>query len=340
MSRSTIQEKLSGKTPATLAQILSLVEAFAEHARLIESPLSAEEIDKGKWRDIYTASLAAAASLTSSATPQTVPSKPLPEWDTTPLKLAQMHDLVATVESSADTPPSQWLPGILGPLLQAEMSCINFLKRAAQETPQEVVRIATVLHLSFPPYEPDPWETKDPWSTTPNEKTVGTFLAQVARVHAARSSPAIITGLRRANIGAYVTDFLNSTAKIHPAPNIYRIVSHLRAATLSQDAESLLETVGAERQVNGVIEIVEYFNDRDEVADKGKILRAVPSRNWYRLKSIAAQLESHAHQDDWIEEVLRGLPWGNNDEIVSQLQADGNHDLAQRVRSAHDKPPF
>lgn len=54
MARSTIQEKITGKSHPNLAQIFSMVEAIAEHARLIESPLTPQEVDKSRWRDLYT----------------------------------------------------------------------------------------------------------------------------------------------------------------------------------------------------------------------------------------------------------------------------------------------
>lgn len=45
MARSTTQEKMSGNSPLILTQVLSIVDALAEYARLHEVPLPLQEIN-------------------------------------------------------------------------------------------------------------------------------------------------------------------------------------------------------------------------------------------------------------------------------------------------------
>jgi hypothetical protein len=54
MPRSTIQDKLTGKTaPTSVEQVLALVRACASHAISIGSPLAAAEVDEARWREAW-----------------------------------------------------------------------------------------------------------------------------------------------------------------------------------------------------------------------------------------------------------------------------------------------
>jgi hypothetical protein len=53
MARSTIQDKLSGKSLPDLAQVLSIVEALSEYASSIGAPLGPEETGIQTWRDRF-----------------------------------------------------------------------------------------------------------------------------------------------------------------------------------------------------------------------------------------------------------------------------------------------
>ncbi|NEA62593.1 hypothetical protein [Streptomyces sp. SID12488] len=341
MARSTIQEKLSGKSPATLTQILSLVEALAEHARLIESPIPAQAIDKGSWRDAYTASLKGGEKSNPSATAITEREVISDPWNVEPLRQAHMYDLIEIISSSSDAPVSSWLPRVISPLLQAEMSCTDFLRRAAKEGPREVVRITEALRKAFPPLKDDPWAApQDPWATSEHDKTVSVFIAQTARIHGTRSTPAIIAGLRRANIGEYTDQYLQSIAKVQPASNISRIVRHLRSATLSRDSDKLLHFVGSERQVGRVLEVVHHFTESGDANDRTKILKGAATKGWYRIKNIAAEIKDIRSKDDLLKEVLWGIPHGEHQDIAEQLARAGHNELAQRVLVSADEPPF
>ncbi|MFE9699458.1 hypothetical protein [Streptomyces sp. NPDC006270] len=338
MGRSTIQEKLSEKSPASLVQVLSLVDAFAEHARRVEIPLTALEVDKSVWRERYMMSLKTGKPNSPvAATPE--PMIDPDPWNVEPLRQAQMNDLIEIVQNSHTLPIASWLPEVIKPILLAGMSCMDFLKRAAKEHPQEIVQITGALHRAFPPEERSPWEPPpNPWAVTDHNRTVGAFLAQAARVHGAIASPAIVAGLRRAGIGELVNIYLNSVAKAHPAPNIARTVTHLRFATLSNDADQLLEFAGAGRQAADVIKVVQYFTEREQMGDRTKILKGA-AKEWYGFRSVAKFIESSGLEDDFLKELIWGIPHGEHLEFADKL-GDGNDELAERIRRAADEPPF
>lgn len=68
MTRSTLQDKISGKNPPRLGQVLAIVRACAEHAKSIGAPLTAEDTDEQVWRQRVEGAL---------AQPSLAPSRPV-----------------------------------------------------------------------------------------------------------------------------------------------------------------------------------------------------------------------------------------------------------------------
>ncbi|MQS37822.1 hypothetical protein [Streptomyces katsurahamanus] len=338
MGRSTIQEKLSGKSSASLVQVLSLVEALAEHARRVEIPLTPLEVDKSVWRERYMKSIKtgkpdAPATVTTESSIDSTP------WNIEPLRQAQMYDLIEVIESSRTLPVASWLPQVIKGILLAGMSCFDFLKRAARENPQQVLQIVVALHYTFPPEERDRWDPPPrPWDVTDHNRTVGVYLAQAARVHGAIASPAIVAGMHRAGLGTLIETYLNGVAKVHPAPNIARAVAHLRFTTLPNEADQLLEYVGTGRQFEEVIRIAQYFTDHEQPTDRTKILKGA-GKDWHRFKNIARLIQENEIEDVFLKELIWGIPYGEHLEFAEKM-GDGNEELAERIRRAADEPPF
>ncbi|MFB7335837.1 hypothetical protein ACFC00_30030 [Streptomyces adustus] len=340
MARSTIQDKLSGKSPVNLPEVLSIVEALAEHARLSGTPLLPQEIDQGVWRERVITSTRQTAKSPPLPSPSPVsPTQGIP-WDTEALKLAQMHDLIEIVESSSSTPTASWLPSVIAAMLLAEMSVTEFMKRAAEDSPQDVVQTLVALDQAFPAPEPDPFETPDPWFTSANSRTVGALLSHVARKHGTNSTPAIVVAMRRAQIGEHVDAYLSNIARLHAAISVDHIVHQLRKATLSADAERILKLVGSKRRVNRIFEVALRFHATGQTEDAQKILQAVAADNWYRIESVVEEIRDHESAETFVREILRGIPFGKHSEYAQGIERRGNQALAQRVLEAADEPPF
>ncbi|MFE9661739.1 hypothetical protein [Streptomyces sp. NPDC005955] len=341
MAQSTIQEKISGKSTANLAQILSIVEALAEHARFNGAPLPGQETDQGVWRERVTASH-------KQVSPKALLPAPSPQdkgdenpWNIAALMHAQMYDLIEIVESSQNSPTETWLPSVIGPMLKAQMSVSSFMERASQDDPQAIVRTLVVLNLSFPQPENDPWGiTGSPWVVTDNNMTVGALLTHAARHQGAKSTPALVAGMRRAEIGSLVEVYLKALSRVQTAAGIHQALVLLRAASLDRDAISLLRFVGSERRSEEAIKIAERFHENGSNEDRDLILKGVSGESPYSLKAGLDVLVGHKLEEQFKLEILRGIPYGKHEEYAKTLAAAGCLEVAQTVREAENVPPF
>ena len=82
MSRSTVQDKISGKSPPRLGQILALVRACADYANSIGAPLDVQDTDEQVWRERAQAAL---VRTPASPAPVATTASPSPKWDLEPL---------------------------------------------------------------------------------------------------------------------------------------------------------------------------------------------------------------------------------------------------------------
>ncbi|WP_369189313.1 hypothetical protein [Streptomyces sp. R08] len=156
MARSTIQEKISGRSPVNLLQVLSIVEALAEHARLNGIPLSQQEIDQSVWRERAATSMVNPTVRASGRGFSPPPKRREIEWNVEPLKHAQMFDLVAIVDDEAkEVEVASWLPRVIRGMMQAEMSFNGFLESAAMDSPHGVVGTVAALQAEFPRTSPN-----------------------------------------------------------------------------------------------------------------------------------------------------------------------------------------
>ncbi|MCC3652323.1 hypothetical protein LIX60_12745 [Streptomyces sp. S07_1.15] len=337
MARSTIQDKLSGKSRINLPEVLSIVEALAEHARLSGAPLLPQEIDPGVWRERLSNFDNALPRRPSTPHAPAASMKQQEPWNIEALELAQMHDIVEIVRNSNQMPTASWLPNAVESMLLAEMSVSEFMKRAAKDRPQEIIQTLVALDRSFPAPEPTPWPS---WNSSDHDKTVGALLAHTARVHGTRSTPAIVVAMRRAQISEHVDSYLVAIARMHSARNIRHIVQQLRVATLQSDADRVLEFTGSKRQTGRILEVVLEFRASGKFDDASRILRGVGAGGWYLTKAAVDEIGGHELAEEFVRDILRGIPYGKHSEYAEQISEYGNEVLSQRILRAADEPPF
>ncbi|MFJ6646770.1 hypothetical protein ACIQPS_14090 [Streptomyces sp. NPDC091290] len=336
MARSTIQEKLTGKSQAKLHQILSLVAAIAEYGRVNGTPLSPQEIDENSWRAKFVASSGRNGNTATTVDAQQVGS--LRAWDSSPLRHAGMTDLLDLIERSEGAPITSWLPHVASEMFQAQMSCESLMKWAAQGSPREAVECIAALDETFPRPEP----TDSPWgaSWSPgNSATVMTLLRFAARAHGGISSPVIVVGLRRSEVGRYVEDYLRGVATWHLAPTLQKAVESLRSAELTADATRMLTLVGSKRREDRIMEVVRHFDELGEVELRDAILQGMAMDEKRFMAGIRG-----THHEEMQGSLIAAIPHDKKSEYADLLSSSDFEELASKVRaqtsSYYDEPPF
>ncbi|MGW2410821.1 hypothetical protein ACWCV5_01335 [Streptomyces tubercidicus] len=337
MARSTIQEKLSGKSPAKLHQILALVSAIAEYGNKNGTPLTPQEVDENTWRAKFVAASGKRRSITpngdAAASPESTHSPAM--WDATPLRNAGMTDLLDLLSQSEGTPLASWLPHVASEMRRAQMSCESLMKWAAQASPQEVVHCIAAIEEIFPLPENDP---NDPWTgwSPDNDATAGYLLRHAARLQTLRNIPITVVGLRRANVGNYVEPFLTNVACWHLATSLRSAVSGLKSAELTADALKMLEYVGSERQEARVMEVVTHFHEHGETKERDAILKGMASRENRFMTGISA-----SKNEEMQNVLISAIPWSKRSDYAELLSNAGFKQLAAKITPAYsDEPPF
>ncbi|MFF9361611.1 hypothetical protein [Streptomyces griseoluteus] len=252
-----------------------------------------------------------------------------------------MYDLIEIVKGSQNSPTATWLPSVIAPMLKAKMSVSSFMERAAQDDPQMIVRTIAALHESFPPPEDDPWaKSRTPWVVTDNNMTVGALLTETAKHQGANFTPALIAGMRRAEVGDLVEPYLKSLAQVQSAVGIHKAITLLRAASLDGDSVSLLRFVGSQRRADQAVKIVERFHANGSLQDRDLILNGMGGGSPYTFRSAIRALKGHTLEAECRIEVLRGIPYGKHDQYAEALAFAGDPETAQLAREAADIPPF
>ncbi|MFI0734603.1 hypothetical protein ACH4S9_37280 [Streptomyces sp. NPDC021225] len=340
MARSTIQDKFSGKSRATLIQALSIVEALSDYARSMGAPLESTETDVRVWRErvsIRDKSNETGAPTNSPATPATEI-----EWDITPLKRAGMLDVVEMIESSRHLEVADWLPQVVSIIRQAGMNYNKFLKSAARDTPQGIAMTTSAIHNLFP-------ADAHPWDVSPNDTcTVANSLIRLSStLHSPKKAPVILVALRRAEVGQYAGEFLYAVAAYRNPQNIERSVDALRSAELARDAKSLLTWVGSNRAADRSLEVLNQFQEGAREADVNDILIGVAKESSNRFTAIIKELQKveHAHTSEYLDVMMRHIPLSQREEYADCLASLGYEERSASIRPVafneySDEPPF
>jgi hypothetical protein len=329
MTRSTVQDKISGKSPPRLGQILALVQACADYANSIGAPLGPEDTDEQVWRErVHAMSV---RTRPPSPAPTDAPLSPPARWDLDPLIRVGMYDMVDLMQANEHQPMANWLPTLIQALGSAGMSNEQFLKAASRERPPEVV--ASILALA----------------ASQEEIAVERLIYLCAANQPAEHIPAIIALLRRkggASVGVRLADLLierlAGQSNIGPAHYV-SIVSALRSATMERDATQVLKGIGKRGDADLILELAASFPDRLS-GDRETILSSVAEGSSYHLRSLlkALQTTTPAGIDPkrTLDRIIFGIPLGKNQLIASDLESDGMHEEAQRVLELEGEPPF
>ncbi|MFF8376231.1 hypothetical protein ACF07V_08905 [Streptomyces sp. NPDC015661] len=324
MARSTIQEKLTGKSPLNLLQILMIVDALAEYAQNNETPLPKHEINPQTWQDRI-----AAASRANPPSPkgESAESKEVStqgiEWNIQQLRQAQMEDLVNTILEHRSNPVAEWLPRVLREMTQAQMSMTDFLRRAAEDSPQGIVGTIKALDREFP-YDSDHTDNNG-WGSGrsyQNLETVGLLLNYTAIRHGSTAAPAIVVGLRRANLTFYVEEFLKRVGTWHLPKEIEKSVDHLRVAGLGKDVDVVLQAA-AERKSDRIYEVVVHFQKIERPGDARVILQAIGALREYSMHAAIKDFMKRDAPEEMLTEIARGVPYEDYEDLIEKFTVWG-----------------
>ncbi|MFB6624249.1 hypothetical protein ACFCWD_36950 [Streptomyces sp. NPDC056374] len=333
MARSTIQDKMAGKSPLNLAQVLSIVEALGEHARLNGIPIAREEIDQAVWCDRF-------------ATPKSEASEPgAPEifgprpaepanlaWNWEPLATAHMFDVIEFIREKENAPVATWLPQVLREMRKAEMDVHDVIRTAAQDEPFNIVQTLAVLNAWFPRQDTGGWDVTD------HNRTVGALIRFTAQRHGGSASPVIVAGLRRAQIPENVAMYLRDVAYYSSAREIADALECLSASGLSGDMKRLLTSIATARPMHKLALLVESFQKGGRVEDVHAILGGIAKEGKYRLKSAFEEFAGHPLEVQ--EKIALGVPYGKHVEYAQFLQECKLVAYARLVLWAEEEPPF
>ncbi|MHC6628291.1 hypothetical protein ACYTFC_19760 [Streptomyces globosus] len=338
MARSTIQEKLSGKTPAKLAQILALVGAIAEFGRMNNAPLTPQEIDENSWRARYVAATASNSRARREGVSTAEAPDVMSAWDPEPLRQAGMEDLVDLISQSKGAPPHTWLPHVASEMFQAQMSCQGLMEWMAERTPHDIVQCIAALDQIFPlPAGGDSSGWGSGYSPG-NAATITPLITHTARRQGPKSAPVVVVALRRANVGAYVETFLANLATWHLAPNLHLAVSRLRSAELGIDAGSMLKYVGSRRKNVRVMEVVWHFDKVKDTTARDLILTGMAQASVERFMIAAAEVGG----EEMRRALISAIPYSSRKEYAEALKSEGLKEMADQIHIPvyADEPPF
>ncbi|MER7055253.1 hypothetical protein [Streptomyces sp. NPDC000351] len=332
MARSTIQDKISGKSAANLHQLLALVAAIAEYGRRNGTPLSSQEIDENSWRAKFVAANSKSAQVTEKTpTPTVANSGETQALNLVPLLRAGMTDLVDLIEQSEGAPVSTWLPHVASEMFKARIPCDDIMQWVASGTAPEVVQCVVALNETFPISR----SSEDPWATPTwapgNTETAGKLLSYAARYHGG-SVPVIVAGLRRADADEYVASFLTMIAIWHLAPSIQGAILDLKLTGLTADATTVLRYVGAKRRADRIMEVVRHFDEFGTTEERDIILAGMASDKQRFVLGVKETL----HEPELQEVLIHSVQPHMRQVLSEALNAVGLEELGSKLPVADD----
>ncbi|MEU0720104.1 hypothetical protein ABZ498_23345 [Streptomyces lavendulocolor] len=319
---------------------MAIVDALAEHARLNEIPLPAQEVDHEVWANRLIASLDKKKSAPASAGKVGAAEEIAIEWNLEPLRQAHMIDLVNVVTENRSKPTATWLPRVLREMLSAEMDVTEFLERAAQDSALAVVETLKELEEEFP-YSVD----SDPWGQHArdgeNLRTVGGLLKLAARQHGEEFTPAVIVGMRRTHLGHHVDDYLAQVGTWFAPHRLVRIIDHLEKATLTNDVERLAQRIAKHRAPKRIPDAVRLLMIAEKQVAASIILRTVGDCILWRVEQVVKALLDTSAPEEILYEIALGVPYKKHDEYAKHFEESDLKGFAEIMRKAKmEIPPF
>jgi hypothetical protein len=343
MSRSTIQDKLSGRNPPRLRQVLALVQACADYANSIGPPLPAEETDEQIWRERTQAAsrrtprpAPADISAGPPSTPKDVTANSSPRWNLGPLIRAGLDDMVDLVQARGHEPMADWLPILIEALREAEMSTEYFLAAASKDRHQDAVR--TILALAY--YQ--------------ENKAADRLLFLCAVNQPAESIPIILALLRRkgeGRVGVELAERLLDifTGKGSPgllnidATRYVAVVSALRQAAMNIGAARLLKGLGEHGPSTLTLEVAASYPDTIS-GDRNTVLTSAGKRVRFDLYDLFRTLRrvdiDGLDPQKTRDHIIFAIPGGNYAETASYLKSMDMDEEAERILKIESELPF
>ncbi|MED7951699.1 hypothetical protein [Streptomyces sp. BE303] len=341
MARSTIQDKLSGKNPATTAQVLSIVEALAEYARSTGFPLAPADYDSNSWRE-EVAKIQDPHFLKSKKEPpkESPTGESRLSLDLAPFRHGGMTDVVLLIEETPSTEAFKWLPDVIESMRQVQMDTTGILQQIAKDAPENLIRNVSALHERFPPEQQDP----SPWSAGEMHinQDISKLLVHAARAHSPTHIAPIIVGLRRAKMGIYAPLFMRWTATWHLPGTLKDAAGRLRSAGLSGDARFLYSLVGKHRSEKHVYDVVKALNLPEDLEDRKAILQSTAASSPGRMATVAKEIEDDSPQNrqEMLTAMITGIPYGMHEQYAEHFSREGLKELSNLALAQNDEPPF
>jgi hypothetical protein len=333
MSSSTVQEKISGKRAANLAQVMAIVRACAEHAGSQRLALPAADTDEKAWRERVEG--ASARSLPPSpAVAVDVTANGPAAWDLDPLYRADMHDMVDLVQASAGQPMAGWFLPLIEALALAGMSDHQFLATASAERASDLVESLTVL------------------ASHDREDALERLLNLSARKQPAESIPAILVFLRRRRdeyqLASRMLSILSGDEyKLVWWPRIRKdiasVVLALHRATLHADAGQLIGGIGKYGEPATIFLAAESLQDPMPGTREAMLYSVGTGDHWHLirvLKLLRKGTIKGIDSNDAVDRIIHGIPLGKLGETASYLTEQGLQEEAQLCLELKSGPPF
>jgi hypothetical protein len=334
MSRSTLQDKISGKNPPRLGQVLAIVRACADYAESIAAPLTPLDADEQVWRE-RVEDASARSSPPPPAVTVDVTAIQSTRWDLDPLRRAGMRDMVDLVLVSEGQPMATWFHPLIEALDIAGMSSEQFLKAASTEQPADLVESLITL------------------ASYGHEEALYRLMVLCARNQPPESIPVIMVLLRRKKtdegnklaerLMGVLTGDDNPPGHGRLRDDITSVVLALRGATLNQDASRLIKGIGRDGQPDVVFEAVVSLPGSVR-RSRESVLSSVGTGRWQILR-VLKQLRKTTiegiDRNDVLDQIIVGIPFHDFDETVSFLKEQGLPEEAARCLELKDDiPPF
>jgi hypothetical protein len=333
MSRSTIHDKISGKSPARLGQVLAIVRACAEFARSMGVPLTAEDTDEQAWRERVEGASARFLPPSPAVAVDVTANGPA-RWDLDPLYRAGMHDMVDLVQANAGEPMADWFFPLIEALALAGMPDRQFLVTASEEPASDLVESLTVL------------------ASQDREGALERLLNLSARNQPAESIPVILVLLRRRGdeyqlasrlIGILSGDQYTLDWWPRIRKDIARIVLALHHATLHADAGQLVGGIGKNGDLVTIFSVAESLQGPMPGSLEVMLRSVGEGDHWHLirvLKAIRKGTIEGFDSNDAIDRIIHGIPFRKYGEIASYLTEQGLQEDAQRILELKDEAPF
>ncbi|SEO01379.1 hypothetical protein SAMN05216267_101594 [Actinacidiphila rubida] len=352
LSSSTIHDKLNGKSPLKLPQLLALVQACADYARAHGISLSSEDLDQALWRGRLEPTQAPATVEVATPAPPFIPvpsflvEKPdlsPPEWlwnlppeIIEPLRNAGMDDVVELIEGRSGKPLTEWLPQVFSALSTAGMAYTPFVQWASEKPVRELVPLIEAVG-----------DNKD-------DPVLTSLLYWVSKNQSAEKLPSLVVALRRAaeeyfdghdlaqrlisfisgkDVGVYIRGLRKDCVPV---------VNAFRSATLLNDSNRIVREIGRYRTAV-VIRLVGEFGGPG-TPDGDAVLAAVGKGSDYHIAEVLRELRTSRFSSEVKRHHLVRIVFGVAPErrllTADELGRRGLQEESQVFRDMKDVPPF